>query len=504
MITRALKIEIVFPGWRRADLGGTETVEIKGKPTRRRRKGSDDKPVPALWPDLREAMRDIGAAQTKAAQIMWALKLGVIPIPREENGKPKSERTLAYQLFSGAWQPVGTTPCYEARGPRLAGGVLSVCADQVLTRLKTEWRKTRCGERALPAFRPQSIPFRADGCRVLPNLDVTLQLWAKGGRGPLLVRARKLGASERAILRRIVAGELKQCGGHLTWDERRGKWMLALVWGGEVEQATGPLICGVHLGMTTTCSLAYVDAATGKVQPQRDLVQIPTTVLRAMDRHRADREQRRRTVRADGRGHQRAWRHEEGNDRGERIARTACDQVASRVVQEAIRRGASAIGVEDLDRWSVDRALKELPDAVARVRARRMIWYFRWHQGTLRAAIACAAEREGLPVLDVDATYDSRTCSSCGRKFPVVETIDGVQYGRIEWRWFRCPCMGGQPRDDASPEAQVAVSQQSVPRGQHRKVQPGLHADRNAAINVAKRAHEMSTSKRVDTGEDEG
>jgi transposase len=283
-----------------------------------------------------------------------------------------------------------------------------------------------------------------------------------------------LDKGQRAILRRIMDPDdpTRHGSAKLAWvqpEGRKGRWMLSLSWTGEVEQASSdkPLIAGVHLGMTTGASIAYVEP-NGVVRRRKDLFDLPKQTLRAAQRLRTERRERLRTNRdefglREGRGRQRKLRV--ASAVGEKISRltdTACKQLAAAVVNQAKECGAVALGLEDLNRWSRDRAMDEAETKGSNRRAAEFRqWYFRWLQGTIRAAIKNAADREGLPVFEVDAAYDSRACHNCDTRYAEPVVKDGVTYGRWKWRGFRCTC---------------GVD---------------THADRNAAINVARRTHEV-------------
>jgi len=457
-IIRAVRFEVTFPGYRRVDLLGIK-------------KGDKGKADPTtLWPRLWRAQDDLLQAANRIIAVLAAIRWGAIPQPTKADGSNIHERTLAYQGLSGKWQPYDTPLYLPSEGCEVAGSVKNQVSDRIVQRLSQDWSEHRQGKKSLPSFRRMPILFHNKLVEVLPNLDVRLRLWAGRGATPIVVRARKLDGGSKSILHALAANKegWKRGQAQLCWvktDSRKGKWMLVISYAAPTPDVVGDLVCGVHLGMTTTCSLAYVDNETGKQQRARDLIHIPTSVWHALARYEARRVERRKAIRGGGHGRQRVWRAETGDTRANRIAKSAVREVAARVVAAAKQRGASTLGVEDLMRWSVDRAMDDLPNATNRTRAGRRRWYLRWHQGMLRTAIQQAAEREGLIVVDVDAAYDSRTCARCGERYVHVVEEGDVIYGRWKWRRFRCRCGWNQ------------------------------HADRNAALNVAKRTREVLREK---------
>ncbi len=84
-IVRALKFEVRFPGWRKADLFGKQ----------------------GLLCNLTIARNEVTLAANRLISAMFAMKLGHIPLPTNEDGSPVAEQSLYYQGLSGKWQPQG-------------------------------------------------------------------------------------------------------------------------------------------------------------------------------------------------------------------------------------------------------------------------------------------------------------------------------------------------------------------------------------------------------------
>jgi hypothetical protein len=547
-VTRTMKFEVIFPGWRSKDLFGTSK-----KQKRAAKKAAKEPPVEQTIPaeqdagqqdpsqpptaptktkptglahDLWGAMSDLTTASNKAISALWLLKQGNLPWPLYPLGHKKAGqkvifRSLVYQCFSGAWQPWGE-PLYVAkRGPQVAGNALLDAAGRVHTRIKTDYKDITMGKKSMSTFR--QVPVGVVGASVSFGAAdaVTLQIWGKDTqRKTVTVRPRKLDGGQLAILRHCAAGTYKHGNAALIWHQpigRKGKWMLTLAWtkvssatlgldvvgqGGGSQAQDGQanrasrveLIAGVHLGMLSTASVAYIKH-DGEVLRKKDILDLANSAVRAYERMFQEKRQRSNTNRnelhlREGRGRQRKLRVVEAfGEKGSRIVDTAVKQLAALVVSAAQRKGATTLAIEALTHWSVATALDELPLGTNRQRAAHRRWYFRWHQGALRQAIHDAAELAGLTVLSVGAENDSRTCNKCGMLWartgvyapppkrqgkkkgvaassaplgtgsatPGPASGTGPVWGRVTWNEWKCSC--GEK----------------------------CHADRNAAINVAKR-----------------
>jgi hypothetical protein len=412
-VVRTLRFEVVWPGWRQADLS-------------------------ALWQELWRAQGDLRRAANLSASALCQLRLGTIPRPVKEDGvTPVSDQTLSYQLLSGKWQPFGS-PCYQPSPDtrRVSSQVLLDLASTIHTRIKTDWAEIRRGDRSLPTWKQVPVGSTGPGVAVDPELGtVTIGLWE--GRGQrVTLRPRKLDPRAWADFRRAV----KYGSAKLQWDQppgRKGRWMLSLAL--ELPAATReapPLLCAVRLGMTTTCTLAYAEPTQGKVLRQGDQIDLPASAWRAVQRIESERTERTRWNRKDRgarEGHGRTRKLRVVADLGDVVARvteTAVRQTAAAVVRTAIRRGATILALPDLSGWSVAAELDRTEDLSQGDRAAHRRWYFRWHQGALRQQLRQAAEREGLEIREVPVGGSSATCSECGVENPA---------HRAAGRW-ECSC----------------------------------------------------------------
>jgi len=480
-ITRALRFEVYFPDVRRADLFGER--EEEGRPASKAKRASDGA---SLYAQLWAMSNDLTRAANQVMTHLWAIKMGALPAPMKAEGKRRPLQSLVYQGLTGSWQPAGK-PLYDPQGDRVGSNVLLGAASTIWTRFSTDFRDVAMGKQSLSTFRSLPITVASAAVEVRDDLSVVLTLWPaeKGERRAkrVRVRYRKIDASQRTILRHLTNGTYKTGEARLAWvapKGRKGRWMLSLSWTGEVEDAKGEAVVGVHLGMINTVSLAFADATTGKVATRSEVVRIPETVTRAWNRVERERRDRLRGGAIEN-GNARAGR---GRDRKLRavdasahqladIVDTALKQVAARVVAAAKCQGASVLALEDLAHWSVAKAMDELPDGTNAQRAKRRRWYLRWHQGALRELIACAATGAGMKVIKVSASNDSRECSKCGVVHKTVGVNDtGLPTGRYSVEGFRCGSCG-----------HVA------------------HADRNAAVNVVQRGLKaLALAQVVETG----
>jgi hypothetical protein len=464
---------------------------------------------PGLAQDLWGAMDDLTLAATKLGSAVFQAKMETIPWPMEDRGKTL-QKTLCYRGLSGKWLPYGAeSPLYvPKRGPRVAGGVIGATANMVNVRIATDYFEVLIGKKALSTFRKMPLFVRADETLLGADDTITLLVWAGRGSRKVTLRPRKLDPSQRKMLRKLAANalprerlmkerlRLQKAGDaaeaerltveidalgpfhgtvSLAWvqpEGRKGKWMLSIPWtdNSVVQETSGPLIAGVHLGMLTAVSVAYARLEDGEIQWFKDLYQLPEPAVRAYNRVERERRKRLAFNRNDyglreGRGRERKLRVVKTiGDKAQRLITEAVRQTAAAVVKGAIRRGASVLAIENLKHWSHDHAMDELPDGTNRERATRRRWYFGWHQGALRQAILEAWERELRQGVEVSARNDSRECSTCGKLWensgvyrPDGKKAESPEYGRITWNEFVCSC-GAK-----------------------------MHADRNAAINVVKR-----------------
>lgn len=438
-ISRTIRFAVCFPGWRKSDLSGKD----------------------GLWYQLRVVQSDLTRAANAAISALYLLEQG--HIERPVNGEKKvSTRTLSYQLMSGKWCPLG--PAYAPKGRPVGSSVLLGMSGLVFTRISTDLGEIRKGSKSLATFREVPIPITGSGVVVSPDHKITLKIWPGRKNNSLTVQPIGLNHGQREILNRIVSGRYKHGDAKLYRDPRKKKWMLSLSWTGEVMEREGDLVAGIDLGMATTATIAYI-RPSGAVTPVRDRVHIPERVHRAWKRADAERRGRLQSNRAsfgmrEGRGRQRKLRVVRASgDRLGRMIDAVLNQTAAAIVQSVIKRGGQGIVLEDLS-WSTDAMMDETEALSVRARARQRRRWLQWHQGTLRQLITQKAEREGLWVREVNPAYTSRTCHACGTVWKAPK--DG--YGRVSQGVFRCSCGCEE------------------------------HADRNAAINIARRGLEAQSA----------
>lgn len=396
-IVRTLRFEVVWPGWRRADL-----LE--------------------LWKELWQAQDDLRRAATLTTMALCQLRMGAMPWP-EKDGNPVPLRSLVYQAYSGVWQPFGAPLYVPSTRWRVGSATWRDIGTVILTRLKSDMGDIQKGEKTLPRWKSLPISSNKQGIKVdAENGTISMPLWERGAKGAsrVILRPRKLDSRMWGDLRRAI--EIK--GAALSWDKpagRKGRWMLSLSAEYPVADRTEqPLVCAVRLGMSVTCTLAYADAETGALVGRCDSVQLPASAWRTVQRVERERRERGRWNRLDrgareGRGRARKLRAVEGlGDVASRVTDSAVKQTAAAVVAQAVARGVRELVLQDLARWSVRQEMERTADLPERDRATHRRWYLRWHQGALREAITHAAQRQGLAVREVSPAGAGAMCSKCG------------------------------------------------------------------------------------------
>lgn len=451
--TRAIRVEVVFDGYRRADL---EAPRGPRPASGAARETWDAQQARALWPRLHRARRELTVGANRAITALYAVVSGTVPQPtwpegHKDAGQPRHPRTLAYQAFSGDWMP-GGRPLYEPT-ERLAGMVQLGTATAVYQRIQTDLRDVLAGRQTLPTFRELPIIIAGQGITLLPDRGaVSLLVWGGRRNNRVTVRPVHLDAGQGAIWRRILTGDVKHGDAKLTWDERRRKWFLSLAWSSEMSAAEGDLVAGVDLSVPACAILAYVDRG-GTPTGRRDQIHTPRRIVRAWERLEHERSGRLRFGRVaigerSGRGRLRKLRAVEHlSGVRARMAEDVARQVAAAIVDAARRRGAAVIAVERLT-GCPDSYMDATADDSRRGRARRRKWFLAWQQGRIREAVASAATREGLAVVEVDPAHTSTTCHVCGREHrynsaePRREKREArrSEFGRVPGYRFRCEC----------------------------------------------------------------
>ena len=467
-ISRTAKFAVSFEGWRETDLKGPKKDTKDG-----------------LWRDIWTAQNELTMAANKLISALYQVMLGTLKHPvNEKTGKPVSLKSLAYKGLSGDWQPFGH-PLYQPTRRGVSSNVLLETASRVFVRLTTDYKDIVRGKKALANFRELPIAANGQGAKVENGL-IRVNVWASRSRdwwtdevkertnegSKVTFRPYGVRNGQAAILKRCFEGEYKTGSLSFHFNQRRKKWMLCLSWTGDVIERTGDLIAGVDTGISTAATVSYVDKNTGKAAWQRAFIRIPDNVFRAWRRLRKERIQRLQFNRAtaglrSGKGQHRKLRVDSIGDKISRITDTAIKQVAANVVNECLRNGATAIAVENLKHWSQARMLKDTEHLEGKKRAGAREAYKVWHHGALRVAITQAAEREGLKVYEINPRNTSTTCSACGENYPKPKGGGyNKEFGRISQAKFKCEC-GFED-----------------------------HADRNAAINIARRGLEASEEEK--------
>ncbi len=461
-ITRTVKFAVYFPDARGVDLNGKE----------------------GLLYQIAKARSDVTRAANKIISALWALDQGVIEHPTKGD-KTVSLRTLSYQALTGVWSPFSVM--YEPTTRRAVSSAVKLgVAGLVFTRMKTDFKDIKRGDKSLSTFKSLPLIVAGSGVRVLPNGRISLAIWTGTRNNRVVVAPSRLRGGARAIFRRIQNGEYKAGDAKLFKDKRTGKWTLTLAWTGEGQEATGGLIAGLDLGVVTTATIAYLDSKTLKPQPIRDRVNIPDSTLRLWNRRLRERSRRLQLNKDDyalreGRGRQRKLRV--ANNLGDKVSNmvsTTVQQTAAAVAGALTRRGARLLVLEDLT-GITGQKLREFEELEGRRRAAARRRFLQWQQGALRAAIRGAVEKAGIEVIEVQPAYTSKTCSSCGiiwSKTPLKRIAKTLKVDRANLT--------------------VEVPKAGLGRTTQSKFKCSCgyegHADRNAAINIARRGVGGSSS----------
>jgi len=359
-------------------------------------------------------------------------------------------------------------------------------------------------------LRRGGIPYRNDSLN-LSRQDgvIVLTVWGqestKGSRTVALRPWIRRDGSARTTLQRLRDGIYKQGGGCLTYDPKKKKWFLSIAWTGVIEELVPevPRIAGVDVNVAKTAVAAFVQQAPprnrksggqiypslveavgvpagpsgflpegafpktrgGKSSPRlgwalnwlgiesfRAQVNLPTRVIRAWNRAEAERKQRSRWNREEfglreGRGRQRKLRVTNGVRNLEDLTHTVIKQLVAAVVGQAKGYGSVILATEDLQHWSVDKAMLESYEQLeGQARKAQRKWYLRWHQGLLREQFASVSTREGMVHLAVDPRYSSWICAVCGRLYTesvyeeAQDSSKAPKWGYFGHLDFRCAC----------------------------------------------------------------
>jgi len=450
-LSRALKLEISFPGWRSVDLMGKtkkqrelekqekNNTNVKRTGARKKRtKKMDGGDKKGLLSDLLMARWELTTAMNRGITALFAVRQGVI----------KSDvliRTLSYQALSGKWQPFGR-PLYTPKGRRLGSAVLLGAAGLLFTRINEDFQEIRAGKKSLSTFREVAFPIASAGVKVDAERGmIVLNLWEGGGK--ITVQPVRMDNGSREVFRRICTGAYRSTDAKLWRNDRDKKWYLSLGWEGEVEEKPVGLVCGVDLRWYARAHLRYCDPATGLVSRYKDVVKVPENVVRAWDAVESERSRRSEFNRKKydlrtGRGRSRKARVVEClSDRRANMADSATRMVCATIVKQAKFRGASEVVAENLtgftDDFMTETEVDETLTYASRARWRKR--FLLWQQGRIRSLLRTAVEAEGMTYREIDPAYTSMTCSQCGKVWSTPPK-EKPEFGLVTFSRFRCDC----------------------------------------------------------------
>lgn len=454
--------------------------------------GLDKEQFVALARELDQVQKDLMRAANKMSSVFFLLHSGKIAYPVKADGAPVSDRTLAYQLTSGAWDPLNEGPVYQTAGRQIMAGCRSALANAVSARVREDMADVKKGLKALSTYKTQPVMFRANevsvGQTAGGEIHFQLKLWApvlgQLKAPPVVVEPYRVKGGQQEILQRLVSGEYKLGTCKLFRDARKSKWMLAVAWTGPLRAAsTQPITMGCDLGITHSAYAACVDTTTGKpIRLPTSTFSIPRSTTAAIARlaqHQREIGRGNRDVMELRTGHGRTRKLrplEAASGKRARIMETATRQLAAAIVRAAKQANASKLVLENLDginrRFSEDLELNENSTEAQKSRARywRSI-HFPAHM--IGKAIEDAATREGLVVVRVAPHYSSKTCHACGKI------------------WSNSPVALVAHRLGVKPYS-ITVAAPTDKFGRNRvafKCDCGYsgHADYNAAVNLARR-----------------
>jgi len=486
-VSRTLKVQVYFPGMKKADL--------KGKT--------------GLYYQIAVAQGEIARAANQTLTALYLNKRGHLETPintriDKETGKPKNKpytaRALAFRALNGSWQPF-KDPMYKPSGRGLSSAVLVEAANAINSRLQTDFKGMCRGTQQMPIFKVGGssadhlpLTFPGKNVELKPNGHLSLPLWEGRRNNRITVAASGLrkAKGKREILQRLIKGEYKLGSVKLFKDSRTHKWSLAISWTGDVKPVEGNLIAGIDIGIVNTVTVAYISETDGKPAHERDFIQLPGTVIRTWNRIQSERRNRQATNRKiwrlrEGRGRARKLRVSAAlGDKLSRLVDTAVKQTAAAVVRSVIARGAKALILENLVGMSAQ-IIRDYEKLHGKKKAAARKWFIKHQMSRILKAIHAAAEREGLEVRLIPPAYTSKTCSECGTIWThstpaTVAARMGVKQsavsgfiqaptsklGRINQATFKCSC---------GFEA---------------------HADRNAAVNIARRGKKVFEDEAVE------
>jgi len=514
-LTRAIRFEVVFASARRED-----KIRVQHK----------------LW----NVMDTLTRASNRAIRNLWLVYEEAIPRPVRPDGKPAFFQTLAYQVFNGTWDPTGSGAAYKPyrtekkikigrhgeaektetlQLPGPAGLVLTAQATVVHDRLKTDLMDIRRGKKSLASFRNGGIPITNQGVKLREDGTILFQAFGnfnglprvRRGAGWVALRPRKIDKGSQAILEGMRTGRYKMGTSTLLWKQRpgaRGKWMLSITFTDlqhkvatfEPEEIKA-VVAGIDTGIRHATWTAFVDGE-GKPLKRPELVHFPRRTLRALAWIKHERQMRGLLnaavleVRA-GRGRSRKIRAlDHIADRHARLVVTMIQQTAAATIQQAIKRGATLIVVEDHGKWSVDK-MHAKADRRSRSEGRRIRGsFFRWHEAAMREQLLWVAKREGVQAVAIDPAWTSRTCHQCSlvhkRDWVDRSPKEGeIASGRISPEIFHCASEGTQApfewADGEVPLGETLLRNKKLAESSRKGCDYRGQADHNAAINIARR-----------------
>lgn len=239
-------------------------------------------------------------------------------------------------------------------------------------------------------------------------------------------------ANFRLVVQRILDGENDYSASQIQVEAKEVYLLLVVKEPDKEIQLDNNLTVGVDLGLTVP---AYVALSTGG--PQRMAIGDAEDFLKVRTQMQQRRRRLQRNLQAVQGGRGRAKKLQALNslkDKERNFVRQYNHMISRKVINFAIQHGAGNLNMELLEGFS-----QEEPDS---------FFLRNWSYFELQTMIADKAKRSGIQVRKIDPYHTSQTCSICGH----------YQEGQRDGRLFTCK----------NPDCQQT-----------------LHADHNAAVNIA-------------------
>lgn len=448
-----------------------------------------------LYARLRGAQEDLRLAATTLLRAQYHLDRGILEHPVNKDKKPIPKLTLSYHAIQAIpkWQPFGD-PIYRAReisywdgnkrkkvdNYRVASGISIALTSIVQTRTK-DFKDVTAGKKQLSNFRKGGIPYAAAAIRLREDNSFRLTTWsekdAPKNQG-VSIRPVKLDNSIKSILDKCRKGTYKMGSAILLWDDRKNKWFFSLSYTDEnhvieeppVENDAKYVVAGIDIGIRHAAWIAFIDQDQ-KVLKRSVPIQWPQRMLRSVERTIQDRRQRSFANRADleqraGKGRTKKLRSTATiANKQRRLTKEMIRQLAAGCVKECQKREVKLVVIEDHAHWAMEKMHARADNFTRKEAAEYRKNFMRMHSGEMRKQLMEVFEKAGIKCIAVDPAWTSRTCHECKtiwkRDFMRNPLQEGENaYGRVTQDTFVCEC--------------------------------GFkgNADRNAAINIARRGIE--------------